>query len=189
MDKEQGMRLRTFVCVALGVLVMQGVSAPARAASSVQLFGDDGSPRFSFYLACVSKTVNCEIIERMFGRWADDRSLSVHTVTPEEAARLPENPEQAQVDGGPYRVTVRYAPEMVSVSNSLVSASKGPPLVSYVANVRVFDSVSGKLIKSMTWRKEEMADRDQGGANPYLDAQVHDFLKHLDPGYAKSPAS
>lgn len=183
------MRLRTFVCVVLGVWILQGIGAPARAASSVQLFGDDGSPRFSFYLACISKTVNCEIIERMFGRWADDRKLSVNTVTPEEAARPPENPAQGQSGSNPYRVTVRYAPEMASVSNSLVSASKGPPLVSYVANVRVFDSASGKLVKSMTWRKEEMADRDQGGANPYLDAQVHDFLKHLDPTYTKSPAS
>jgi hypothetical protein len=167
----------------LGVLALQGMSAPARAGSSVQLFTDSGAPRFAFYFACSSKTVNCEIIERMFGRWADDRGLDVHAVTPDEAARFPENPAQGQAKDEPYRVTVRYAPEMGAPSNPFQGGATGLPLVSYVATVRVYDAASGKLVKSMTWRKEEMADRDHGAANPYLDAQVRDFLKHLDPAY------
>lgn len=179
------MRSRTILVGILGLLLLQGVSAPARAAS-VQLFADSGAPRFSFYLACVSKTVDCEIIERTFDHWADDRSVSVHAVTPDQAAHFPEGAAQ-QAEDAPYRVTVRYAPEMASASNSLMSASTGLPVVSYIAIVRVFDATSGKLLKSMTWRKEEMADKDNGSANPYLDAQVHDFLKHFDPTY--KPAS
>ncbi|AIF46500.1 hypothetical protein HY57_04095 [Dyella japonica A8] len=166
----------------LGLLLLQGMSTPARAGSSVQLFKDDGAPRFSFYLACVSKTVQCEIIEQMFGHWADDRQVTVHSLTPDEAARFPADPVSPSADT-PYLITVRYAPEMASVSNSLDAGSSGLPIVSYVANVRVFDTSSGKLVKSMTWHQERMADRDHGSANPYLEAQVRDFLKHLDPSY------
>lgn len=183
------MRVRAVMAGILGLLLLQGASTAAHAGTSVQLYADSGAPRFSFYLACISKTVDCEIIERMFGHWADDRSVSVHTLTPDQAAHFPDSDGQGQADNEPYRITVRYAPEMASASNSLASASTGLPLVSYVAVVRVFDGASGKLVKSMTWRKEEMADKDRGSANPYLDAQVHDFLKHLDPAYAKAPAS
>ncbi|QNK03263.1 hypothetical protein [Dyella telluris] len=179
------MRCRAMVFGILSVLALQGMSAPVHAGCGVQLFADNGSPRFSFYLACVSKTVNCEIIERKLGDWADERQLTVHDLTPDEAARFPAEPATDQ----PYRVTVRYAPEMGSVSNSLESASTGAPVVSYAATVRVFDVASGKLLKTMNWHKETMVDRDQGAANPYLDAQVRDFLKHLDPTYTKPPAS
>ncbi|PXV55399.1 hypothetical protein SAMN04487785_11149 [Dyella jiangningensis] len=183
------MRSRAILIGILGLLAWQGIAAKAHAGSSVQLFTDHGEPRFAFYLACVSKSVDCGIIERMFGRWADDRGVNVHTVTPEQAASLPADMAKDPAEDTPYRVTVRYAPEMGSVSNSLVSGATGLPLISYVANVHVFDAATGKLLKSMTWRKEDMADRDHGAANPYLDAQVRDFLKHLDPTYASSPAS
>jgi len=176
------MRSRAMAFGVMGLLFLQGMGIPARAGSSVQLFTDDGAPRFAFYLACVSKTVQCEIIERMFGHWADDRQVTVHSVTPDQAARFPVDPASSSTDT-PYRITLRYAPEMASLSNSLDAGSSGLPMVSYVANVRVFDTSSGKLVKSMTWHKEATVDRDQGAANPYLDAQVRDFLKHLDPTY------
>jgi hypothetical protein len=177
------MRLRAWAYGVLGVLLLQG-AGPARAGSGVPLFAEDGQPHFSFYLACVSKTVNCEIIERIFDGWADDRGLSIHAITPDEAARFPADPPQSPGGAEAYRVAVRYAPEMASVSNSLQSASTGSPVVSYAATVRVFDAASGKLLKTMTWHKETMVDRDQAAANPYLDAQVRDFLKHFDPSYA-----
>lgn len=183
------MRSQATVFGVLSALALAGVGAAAHAGAGVQLFADNGAPRFSFYLACVSKTVNCEIIERKFGDWADDRQLTVQDLTPDEASRFPDKPAPAPATEPPYRVTVRYAPEMGSVSNSLDSASTGAPLVSYAATVRVFDAASGKLVKTMNWHKEVMVDRDQGAANPYLDAQVRDFLKHLDPTYAKPPAS
>lgn len=177
------MRSRMMAVGVLGLLFLQCMSGPVRAGSGVQLFTDKGEPRFSFYFTCVSKTVECEIIERKLGDWADDRQLTIHSVTPDDVARFPEQTSSSTSADTPYVMTVRYAPEMASVSNSLESGSTGMPLISYVANVRVFDAASGKLIRSMTWHKEVTADGDRGPANPYLDAQVRDFLKHLDPAY------
>ena len=177
------MRTRVWLYGVLAGLLLQGALAPAHAGSSVQLYGDNDAPRFSFYLACVSKTVNCEIIERLFGDWADTRKLDVHTLTPDEASHAPSDASDA-----PYRVTVRYAPEMGAPSHSLSNGSTGLPVVSYVANVHVFDTATGKLLKSMSWHDETVADRDYGSANPYFEAQVRNFLKHFDPAYTK-PAS
>jgi len=177
------MRMRAWAQGVVGVLLLQGAGW-VQAGSGVQLFAEHGEPRFSFYLACVSKTVNCEIIERMFSRWADARELAMHAVTPDEAAHDPDHP--AAEGGVPYRVTVRYAPEMATYSNSFSSGASGMPVVSYQAIVRVFDATSGKLVKSMNWHNEKMVDRAGGAANPYLEAQVRDFLKHLDPAYPTS---
>jgi hypothetical protein len=155
----------------------------------VQLFGDDGTPRFNFYLACVSKTVDCSIIEHMFDRWAGTRALTVHDVQANDVMLSSGNPSQAPEQNLPYRVTVRYAPEMQSLSNSLQSGSSGAPVVSYMATVRIFDATSGKLLKSMSMHDEKMVDQSSGAANPYLEAHVKAFLKRLDPTGATSPTS
>ena len=53
--------------------------------------------------------------------WADDRQMTIHSVTPDEAARFPlqTSPSPSPSADTPYLMTVRYAPEMASVSNSL----------------------------------------------------------------------
>ncbi|WP_109126948.1 hypothetical protein [Dyella sp. C11] len=181
------MRAGKFSAVVLIVSLM-GSGEALHAAPSVQLFGEDGAPRFNAYLACTSRTVNCSIIEHMFDRWADSRDVSLHEVGPDDAAFSNGTPSQAPEQKLPYRVSVRYAPEMASLSNSLQGGATGLPVVSYVANVRVFDASSGKLLKSMSMHDEKMVDQAQGAANPYLEAHVRAFLKRLDPAYTPAPA-
>lgn len=150
----------------------------------LQLFDTDGRPRFNFYLACTSRTVNCEIIERQFDDWAAIRHLTVHSVAVNDPALSTGKPSSAAEQARPYRLTVRYAPEMAGADNSL-AGGHGMPIVSYTATVHVFDAVSGAFLKTMSFHDEKMVDRDQGSANPYLHAQIRAFLDHLDPGYAK----
>lgn len=177
------MRTRALKLVVWAVLLGQGVSVPVHAGERVQLFADNGAPRFHLYLACVSKTVNCEIIQRDFDDWAGARQLDLHAVGTDDPAFAADMASAAAEQDQPYRVVVRYAPEMGLGANGLPNGGSGPPLLSYAATVRVFDAGSGKLLKTMNWRDERAVDQ-AGAANPYLAAQVRGFLKHLDPTYA-----
>lgn len=179
--------------IGLAVLFLQGCASPAPQAGTnapavskrVQLFDADTQPRFNFYLACTSKTVNCDIIERQFDDWADTRHLTVHSVAVNDPAFSTGKPSSATEQSKPYRLAVRYAPEMAGASNSLAGAGHGMPIVSYVATVHVFDATTGDLLKTMSFHDEKMIDQNQGSANPYLQAQIRAFLSHLDPQYVK----
>ncbi|RDI98890.1 hypothetical protein DVT68_10315 [Dyella solisilvae] len=166
-----------------------GAGGATASRGPLQLFGADAKPRFEFYLACTSKTVNCEIVERAFDDWADWRHLSVHAVAPNDPAFSNGTPSATGDQARPYRVVVRYVPEMALSNSAMMSGGHGPPLVSYTATVHVFDSASGSLLKTQSFHDETVVDQAEGAANPYLNAQIRAFLGHLDPAYAKGGAS
>ena len=185
------MRVWTFSAWVMLILLLQGcastASSPGTGATksgAVQLFDADAKPRFNIYLSCASRTVNCDIVERAFDTWADGRHLTLHTVSHDDAAFVQGQPSRTQDQSLPYRLAVRYAPEMGTFSNSMTGTGTGLPVVSYKATVQVFDAATGSLLKTMSFHDEKTAD-DGGTANPYLKAQVQAFLGRLDPGHAK----
>ena len=175
--------MRRAVIVILGTLLLQGcVSAPS-GEDAPQLFGADGAARFHAYLACVSDTVNCAIVERAFDRWADARHLTLDTVLPENQA-FTSTPSVMAEQRLPYRVAIRYAPDLSAPDNPLGGGSMKPAM-SYTATIRVFDAATGRLLKSGSYKDHQIIDAASGSANPYIDAGVLSFLGHLDHGYGK----
>lgn len=187
------MRIRTFGMWLVMMLLLHGCASPAPQSGTeatakpkgLQLFDANTQPRFNFYLACVSQTVNCEIIERQFDDWADTRHLTVHSVAANDPAFATGKPSSPAEQAKPYRVSVRYTPEMAAANNSLAGAGRGMPIMSYAATVHVFDAATGDLLKTMSFHDEKMIDQNLGSANPYLQAQIRAFLSHLDPQYVK----
>jgi hypothetical protein len=152
---------------------------------AVQLFDAEAKPRFNFYLSCASRTVNCEIVERAFDAWGDSRHVTVHSASRNDAAFSKGQASRTQDQNQPYRLSVRYSPDMATFSNSVTNGATGLPVVSYTATVQVFEAATGHLLKTMSFHDEKMVNREQGAANPYLKAQIQAFLGHLDPDYMK----
>jgi hypothetical protein len=168
--------------------VLQGCATAPGGASAPQLFDASANARFHFYLSCVSKTVNCEIVERSFDDWADMHHVVMHTVPRDDPAFATGKPSSAKDQDRPYRLAVRYSPEMAPTQNAL-GGGTGLPMVSYEATVQVFDAASGSLLKTMNFHDQKVADSDHGAANPYLRAQVEALLGHLDSSHAKGASA
>ena len=186
------MQIRTLTRLFLGTLLLQGCASTAPVGDSgtqthagVQLFNADGGPRFNFYLACTSRTVNCEIIEREFDAWTDTHRMTGHSVSPGDPAFSTGKPSPAQDQAQPYRLALRYSPEMAASDNALSGGGQGLPIMSYTATINVFDAATGKLLKTSAFHDQKMIDQSQGSATPYLKAQVRAVLSHLDPAYVK----
>ncbi|MET3653712.1 hypothetical protein [Dyella japonica] len=182
------MRVRMMAVTALGLLLSACASVPGAGQAPVQLFGAQDAPRFHAYLACTSHTVDCTIVQRAFDRWADERHVALDAVAPDNAAFMTGKPSPATEQSQPYRVTMRYAPDLSAPANPMGGGSMRP-MISYTATVHVFDATTGRLLKTMSFKDKAIIDQDGGPANPYIDAQVHAFLKQLDPAYARASAS
>lgn len=182
--------MRTFAL--LGMFVGASLSGCASTSTTGEvaapLFGADHAPNFHAYLACTSTTVNCSIVERAFDRWADARHVDLDTVMADNQAFSAGVPSLAREQSVPYRLTMRYAPDLSAPANPLGGGSM-PLMISYTAYVQVFDAGTGRLLKTMSFKDKSVIDQNGGVANPYIDAQVEMFLRHIDPTYGKSSAS
>lgn len=193
------MRIRMSAMSAIAAMALQGcggtgaVISPAQqqGLQSLQLFAADASPRFTFYLACTSDSVNCITVENAFSDWAADRHVSMRAVEPGDGAfragQSPRSSDQAL----PYRVAVRYLPWITpGYDNTSLSGGGGSyaPVIGYSATISVFDSATGKLLQTVPVRAERTADDKnadkKAGANPYIRSSVRSFLVSLDPAYA-----
>lgn len=181
------MRRAVAVAFGLGTLFLHGCASAPSGANALQLFNANGVPRFHAYLACVSGTVSCSIVERAFDRWADARHVSLDMVVPENEAFTSAPSPQAE-QKLPYRVALRYAPDLSAPDNPLGGGSMKPAM-SYTATIYVFDAVTGRLLKSGNYKNYQVIDAAQGPANPYIDAGVRNFIGHVDGGYAKLASS
>lgn len=192
------MRVRMLGFGVAVVMILQGCAGtgPVRNPSaqkslqSLPLFDADANPRFTFYLACSSDSVNCVTVESAFNDWANDRHVAANFVGPGDAAFREGPLPGAQAAATPYRVAVQYKPWM-SAGYTSASLNGGggsfAPMVGYAATIYVFDANTGKLLQSSTTRGEQGADKNSGPANPYIRAEVRSFLAGLDPGYAARP--
>lgn len=189
------MRIRIWTMSTVAAMALQGcagtgaVMSPAQQQDlqSLQLFGTDASPRFTFYLACTSDSVNCVTIENAFTEWATDRHVTLRTVDPGDASFRAGQPSRPAEQGTPYRLAVHYAPWMSSgytVTSLDKSGGSYPPVIGYSATIQVFDSVTGQLLQTLPVRAQQTADSSKGPANPYLRAEVQGFLASLDPASA-----
>jgi hypothetical protein len=186
------MRIRILVIGAVAALALQAcvgdkplVDAAAQSnLQSLQLFNKDASPRFTFYLACSSDTVNCGNVENWFDQWADARHVTLRKVEANDASFAAGQPSRVKEQALPYRLAVHYEPWIkpsYTVTSMYKQGGSYPPLLGYSATVYVFDSATGRLLQSLPMRAEKAADSDKGSANPYLHAQVESFLASLGP--------
>ncbi|MHA6205844.1 hypothetical protein ACXU4B_15570 [Dyella soli] len=162
-------------------------AAAQRQLQSLQLFNADTSPRFTFYLACTSDTVNCVNVRNWFEQWATDRHVTLRGAEPTDPSFQDGQPSRAREQALPYRLAVYYQPWMkpsYTVTTLTKNGGSYPPLLGYTATIYVFDSATGKLLQAMPARAEKSADKRKGVANPYLHEQVDSFLASLDPAYA-----
>jgi hypothetical protein len=174
--------------VNVGELTMADPKESAPTKVVMQLFGADDVPSFHAYLACVSNTVNCSIVERAFDLWADTRHVRLDSVMPDDQAFSAGVPSSAAERSVPYRLTMRYLPDLSAPANPLGGGSM-PLMISYTASVQVFDAETGRLLKTMSFKDKMVVDQNGGLANPYINAQVKRFLKHVDPAYENLSAS
>ena len=182
------MRIGMSIGTLLGVMLLNACASAPSGDAPVQLFGAQDTPRFHAYLACTSNTVDCAIVERAFDRWADERHVSLETVASDNRAFMTGTPSPAAEQAQPYRITMRYVPDLSAPANPMGGGSMRP-MISYNATVHVFDASTGRLLKTMSFKGKAIIDQDSGQANPYINAQVYAFLKQLDPVYAKESAS
>jgi hypothetical protein len=192
------MRVRMLGLGVTAVMILQGCAGtgPARNPSaqkslqSLPLFDADASPRFVLYVACSSDSVNCSTVEHAFDDWANDRHVEVNFVEP-GATAFREGPFSGTPRAAmPYRVAVQYKPWMSAgyTSTSLNSGGGSfAPMIGYSATIYVFDASTGKLLQTVPAHGEQSADSNKGPANPYIRAEVRNFLTGLDPGYAAKP--
>jgi hypothetical protein len=191
MQANQGevMRNCTLVGVFFATWLLNGcASTPTTGDAAAQLFGANDTPRFHAYMACTSNTVDCAIVERAFDRWADARHVKLDTVMPDNQVFSAGAPSPVAERSTPYRLTMRYVPDLSAPSNPLGGGSM-PLMISYTASVQVFEAETGRLLKTMSFKDKAVIDQNGGAANPYINAQVKTFLKHVDPAYVKLSAS
>jgi hypothetical protein len=182
------MRTGTSIASLLGLMLLNACASAPAGNAPVQLFGAQDAPRFHAYLACTSNTVDCAIVQRAFDQWADDRHVALDTVAPDNRAFMTGTPSPADEQAQPYRITMRFVPDLSAPANPMGGGSMRP-MISYSATVHVFEASTGRLLKTMSFKDKAIIDQDSGQANPYINAQVRSFLRQFDPAYAKASAA
>ncbi len=193
------MQLRNMAASVVVALALQGCAgtpavidrAQQQSLQSLQLFGPDGGPRFTFDLACTSEDASCATVERTFSGWAQDRHIDMRSVESDDASLRPGHPSTPQVATAPYRLAVHFAPlviasfNKINVNGSSLSGDYKPPKVGYTATLYVFDAGTGKLVQQVPFHEQRTADfkADAGG---YLRAEVKNFIASLDPTYQRN---
>lgn len=189
------MRYAVLSCLALAMTV-QGCAGTATVLSkterqslrSLQLFGPDTSPRFTFDLACVSEDISCLTVENAFSDWARNRHITSRMVEADDLMLNRDRRSEELKPAVPYRVAVRFAPLVVASYNKIyskgdtLSGGYTPPSVSYTATLYVFEVATGKLLRKVPFHDRRVADfkADAGG---YIRAEVVIFIASLDPSY------
>lgn len=179
-------------------LTMQGCAgtpavidrAEQQSLQSLQLFSADGGPRFTLDLACTSEGASCDIVERAFSTWAQERHIGMQTVEPGDVSFRPGHPSTPKVAGVPYRLAVHFAPLVVASYNKIyakgdsLSGDYKPPKVGYTATLNVFDAGTGKLLQQVPYHEQRTADFKADAGN-YLRPEVQNFIASLDPAYRR----
>lgn len=189
------MGIRKVVVGALVAVILQGCVAAGPAVSpaaqkdlqALQLFNADASPRFTFYLACTSDTVNCGNIQNWFGEWASDRHVTLHGAEPGDDPFKAGQPSRAKEQVLPYRLAVHYQPWMkpgYTLTSYFKQGGETAPAIGYSATIYVFDSATGRLLQALPVHAETTANEQKGPANAYLHAEVDGFLASLTPTQA-----
>ena len=187
------MRIRGMAATVVVALALQGCAGTAmvingaqqQSLQSLQLFGPDAIPRFTFTLACTSEDASCITVEHAFADWAQDRHVSMQSVEPDDASFQPGH-SSAAVAGLPYRLAVRFAPLVIASFNKInvtqggsLSGDYKPPKVGYTATLYVFDAGTGKLLQQVPFHEQRTADF-KADAGDYLRAEVKNFVASLD---------
>ena len=152
------MRYAILSCLALAMAI-QGCAGTATVLSkterqsirSLQLFGPDTSPRFTFDLACVSEDISCLTVEHAFSDWAQNRHIAMRMVEAGDLLLRQDHRSEVLKPVAQYRLAVNFAPLVVASYNKIyskgdtLSGGYTPPSVSYTATLYIFDVTTGKL--------------------------------------------
>lgn len=165
---------------------------------SLSLYDEDNQARFTAYVSCetsddLSDSI-CLRVEYAFGQWASDRKFVLSPVDTKDPL-FTQNLLEARRQSGraaskPYIMAIYFSPEVtpsfgavydgagsVSVASSYKTARIG-----YRANIRIFDTASGKVIGEIPSRESLHVKPEANGA-PYVRAVVADLVANLDPTY------
>lgn len=194
------MRLRTMMARVVAALALQGCAGSAsvinqddaRALQSLPLFNPDASARFTFYLACTGTDASCGTVQHAFSEWTDARPIASRLVEPGDSAFNSSDAVARQHAPVPYRLAVIFSPvtvpsfDTLNVDPSGATTGSGytPLKVGYAATIKVFDAISGKLLRELPAHQRRMADY-KSDANGYIRAEVKGFLGSLGPAHSR----
>ena len=186
------MRLFLSMASVVVALVLQGCAGTGSVIAqsgpqSLQLFNADSSPRFAFYLACMSEDASCSTAENAFSDWASDRHIILHPAEPDDAVFTSGIPSSGKNTDLPYRVAVHFVPLVVPSFSQFMGGgapvgSYTPPKVGYTATIYIFDSATGKLLQKLP-AHEQRTTNPKDHANGYIRSEVNGFIASLDPAY------
>lgn len=173
------------------VIIVQGCAgtptvlstADRQSLQALPLFAADGTPQFSFELACNGDLNSCNTIRHSFEKWAHDRHVHMQITASVDTA--PHADRQADA---PYRLALGIRPLVVSSYDKVYSKGDNlsggytPPKVGYRASLYVFDAVAGKQLRTISFHEEREADF-KADANSYLRAELNTFIADMDPSY------
>lgn len=163
--------------------------------ASLQLFGADHAPNFTFYLACAGNsadsTLQCETVRRAFDEWSEARHMASHRVGMDDPVFQAGRAAQAgQVAGKPYVLAIRFEP-IVTPGYHTWSGTAGtmnsgfiPGRVGYEAKLVVFSTDTGAVVKSLSPHHQQ-AMPQHTDVTPTMKDDVYGLIALVDPAYPR----
>lgn len=180
--------------IVLGIMLQGCARSPTvlgqseqQSLKSMALFGDDGNPRFTAYVACTSEDQSCALVDKAFSAWAEQRRIVIHLVEDDDAAFKSGILSSGKASKPPYRLALQINPLLVPSFFQFrggMHAQGGykPPRVGYSARIYVFDAQTGTLLKDMPVHQEVTANPDST-ANRYIQSEMGVLISSVDPYY------
>lgn len=179
----------------LGIVALHGcATTPGKEdLASLQLFGADHAPNFTFYFACAGNsddsTLQCETVRRAFDEWSEARHIASHRVGMDDPVFQTGRTVQAgQVAGKPYVLAIRFEP-IVTPGYHTWSGNAGtmnsgfiPGRVGYDARLVVFSAATGAVVKTLSPHHQQ-AMPQHTDVTPTMKDDVYGLIALVDPAY------
>ena len=166
---------------------------------SLSLYDQDNHARFTVYVSCESKDDLsdgiCLRTQYAFSQWASDRKIALTTVDTKDVLFTQDQLEARRLSGRyagkPYVMAIYFSPEVTPSFGAMyagtgavsVASNSRSARIGYTANIRIFDTASGKLVEQLPSHESLHVKPEANGA-PYVRAVVADLVASLDPAYS-----
>lgn len=164
--------------------------------ASLQLFGADYNPNFTFYFACAGNsddsTLQCETVRRAFDAWSEDRHIASHRVGMDDPVfQTGRSARGGQAVGKPYILAIRFEP-IVTPGYQTWSGNAGtmnsgfvPGRVGYDAKLIVFSASTGAVVRTLSPHRQQQLPQ-HSNVTPAMKADVYGLIALMDPAYSHS---
>src|SRR5579859_2528265 len=179
------------VAAALGGCASAGGGAAASSGlANVELFAQDGKPRFTFYYSCAGSVAMenelCSAPASDFSSWAGEHQVQFRRIPKDafdDARGIAADKLLKDDTQRPYRVFVRFAPIAIgSYSWALTSDVKGgytPPRAGYTADIFVFAADGQRVAQTHMQNKSDA--KEKGDPTPFVHDGAAAVLAALTP--------